>query len=73
MMKLHLYLTADIHIIIKQRRMYLQISDPIAGNEKRIELEGELDKYTQYNEQLKDMLKKMTFGMGLTIEVDGNE
>ncbi len=72
MMKLYLYLAAD-NIIIKQRRMYLQISDPIAGNEKRIELEGELDKYTQYNEQLKDMLKKMTLGMGLTIEVDGNE
>ena len=49
------------------------ISDPIVGNEKRIELEGELDKYMQYNEQLKDILKKMTFGMGLTIEVDGNE
>lgn len=43
------------------------------GNEKRIELEGELDKYTQYNDRLKEMLKKMTLGMGLTIEVDGNE
>lgn len=49
------------------------ITDPIIGNEKRIELEEELDKYVQYNEQLRDMLKKMTFGLGLTIEVDGNE
>ncbi|MBQ3918467.1 MAG: hypothetical protein II695_02230, partial [Oscillospiraceae bacterium] len=49
------------------------ISDPIVGNEKRIELEGELNKYVQYNDQLKEMLKKMTLGMGLTIEVDSNE
>ena len=51
----------------------LYLSDPIIGNEKRIELEGELDKYVQYNDQLKEMLKKMTFGMELAIEVDGNE
>lgn len=49
------------------------ITDPIIGNEKHIELEEELDKYVQYNEQLRDMLRKMTFGLGLTIEVDGNE
>ena len=49
------------------------ISDPVIGNEKRIELEGELDEYVRYNVQLKSMLKKMTFGMELAIEVDGNE
>ena len=38
-------------------------------NEKRMELENELDEYTAYREQLKTALQQLTFGTGLSMEI----
>ncbi len=45
------------------------VTDPLRENEKRMELENELDEYTAYREQLQGVLRQLTFGTGIDMEV----